>query len=287
MKVFRIRQTTLEALQSKRARYLAELDDYVVYEAALYHDATHHYFLSIDSKDVGYVVFKTDYRIVLEAWLDPTYREEGASAAAEWLLEFGAERIRSKTNDPFLCSLLFDYCQPIKVESLHFQHQHTPQLRVPGAQLRPARVTDLLPMCGILCAPEARELKVDDEAAVRDLVIAGDTYWALEIDQRIVGVGAVWRNNLQEKFVDVGMVVHPDWRRKGMGSLILQEMGKVCESRGLIPRAGCFVDHELSRLTLSRAGFVLSSRMLMGEICHDRLRARREMAEGRFAVEFE
>lgn len=261
-----VEESTLDALASVRARYLEELHDYVVYEAPLLHDATKHFAVSDSSRKVGYVSYETDSRMVLEGWVEPEWRERGTRTVADWIRRSGATHIRSKSNDIFLTALLDELCREIGVESVHFERRRKSSIAIEGAVLRPAQTHDQTQLCGILCRPEARELEIEDEAVLQELIASGNTYWALQVDGLVAGVGAVWYNRFQRKFVDIGMVVHPDYRRRGIGAFILQELSKVCEEKGLVPRAGCFVEHEVSRRTLERAGFEVSSEMMLGEI---------------------
>jgi GNAT superfamily N-acetyltransferase len=55
---------------------------------------------------------------------------------------------------------------------------------------------------------------------------------------------------------DVGMVVAPAHRRKGIGSAIAAIAGAWCHRAGLRPIAGCGAENEGSRRALHRAGFV-------------------------------
>lgn len=259
-------ESSLNALTSLRSRYLEELDDYVVYEAPLFHEATKHFAVLDGSRRVGYVSFKTDSRIVLEAWIESESRQLRMRAVTDWIRQLDATRIRSKTTDGFLSTLLHELCREIRVESLHFARRRGSSLAIDGTMLRPAVSGDQARLCEILCRPEARELEIENEATVRELISGGNTYWALEVDGVITGVGAVWYNRLQSKYVDVGMVIHPEWRGRGFGAFTLQELSLKCERRGFVPRAGCFVEHDVSRRTLERAGFEVSSEMLLGDI---------------------
>jgi GNAT superfamily N-acetyltransferase len=55
---------------------------------------------------------------------------------------------------------------------------------------------------------------------------------------------------------DVGMVVAPAQRRKGIGAAIAATTGAWCHRAGLRPIAGCGADNEASRRALRRGGFV-------------------------------
>jgi hypothetical protein len=62
------------------------------------------------------------------------------------------------------------------------------------------------------------------------------------------------------------MEVREDRRRRGFGTLVLQEAKKACYLAGRIPAARTSIDNLGSRATLARAGLRVSGFMLMGAV---------------------
>ena len=56
------------------------------------------------------------------------------------------------------------------------------------------------------------------------------------------------------------------FRRRGLGSYLVQELNRVCRQGGSVPAARCNISNVPSRLTLQRAGFVPWGNILVGRI---------------------
>lgn len=57
----------------------------------------------------------------------------------------------------------------------------------------------------------------------------------------------------------VAMIVHPDYRKQGYGAKILQFLAQQLQSKNIPINARCWVKNKASRMTLLRAGYVISS----------------------------
>ena len=77
-----------------------------------------------------------------------------------------------------------------------------------------------------------------------------------------LGAGVMKRVVADRNDVDIGMVVHPDHRRRGHGAYIIAHLKAQCLARGLRPICGCSVDNVASQRTLERAGFASRHRLV-------------------------
>lgn len=76
------------------------------------------------------------------------------------------------------------------------------------------------------------------------------------LDQRaVVGVG--WGAFLPEGFVDLGFVIHPEYRSKGYGSYLASEVSLDFQRRGHTVIAGTNIENQASRRALEKAGFTV------------------------------
>jgi RimJ/RimL family protein N-acetyltransferase len=62
------------------------------------------------------------------------------------------------------------------------------------------------------------------------------------------------------------MEVKENFRRKGLGSFIIQELKKACYLAGRVPAARCNIRNKASRATLLKAGLKVCGFMLKGDI---------------------
>lgn len=62
-------------------------------------------------------------------------------------------------------------------------------------------------------------------------------------------------------FAEIGMVVSPDWRHRGLGAAVASHLVRTAQSAALVPVAFCDYEHVASRRTLERAGFYCDGRL--------------------------
>jgi GNAT superfamily N-acetyltransferase len=65
---------------------------------------------------------------------------------------------------------------------------------------------------------------------------------------------------------DIYMEVAETFRRRGLGSYLVQELKRVCYEQGSIPSARCNPRNIASRKTLQKAGFVPCGHILVGSV---------------------
>jgi GNAT superfamily N-acetyltransferase len=65
---------------------------------------------------------------------------------------------------------------------------------------------------------------------------------------------------------DVYMDVDEPYRRRGIGSYLVQELKRICYELGAIPAARCSTDNVASRRTLQKAGLVPFAHILFGTL---------------------
>jgi hypothetical protein len=87
----------------------------------------------------------------------------------------------------------------------------------------------------------------------------------LELDGKIVATGG-FLLHYNMPFADLYMEVRKEERQKGFGSLMIQEVKKVCYLAGRIPAARCNITNKASKATLLKGGLKIAGYMLTGYI---------------------
>lgn len=95
-----------------------------------------------------------------------------------------------------------------------------------------------------------------------DGLLGSASLWTVTIDGGVAGCGLTNRINAESDAVDVGMMVAPSFRRRGLGTHIVSELCAKVESQGLRPVCGCAADNIASRATLEKAGFLSEHQLL-------------------------
>jgi GNAT superfamily N-acetyltransferase len=62
------------------------------------------------------------------------------------------------------------------------------------------------------------------------------------------------------------MEVSEPYRRRGIGSYLVQELKRICYEMGKTPAARCNVSNVASRKTMEKAGLLPYGRILLGDV---------------------
>src|SRR6185503_8186047 len=93
----------------------------------------------------------------------------------------------------------------------------------------------------------------------------GGGEWLLELDGTVAAKGGILFH-YNRPYGDIYMEVTESFRRRGLGSYLVQELKRECYELGAIPCARCNPTNIASRQTLQRAGFVPFAHILIGSI---------------------
>ena len=94
---------------------------------------------------------------------------------------------------------------------------------------------------------------------------AGKSEWTLELNAKAVGSGALLFH-YNHPYCDVAMEINEEYRRRGLGAYLVQELKRIAYEMGGIPAARCNTSNAASRKTLQKAGLVPFAHILVGKI---------------------
>lgn len=155
----------------------------------------------------------------------------------------GVRFFEAQTNCGPLGVLAHTYGLGITSERILFRSGMTTTLRANGAVLMP--LTD---DAEIQTALERRR---------------GGGEWRLEVDGVEVGKGGILFH-YNRPYGDIHMDVSEPYRRRGLGSFLVQELKRRCYELGAVPCARCNPSNVASFRTLQKAGFVPCGQILVG-----------------------
>jgi len=85
----------------------------------------------------------------------------------------------------------------------------------------------------------------------------------VDIDGRVAASGGVLFH-YNRPYGDIYLDVEEPFRRRGVGSFLVQELKRACYEGGHVPAARCNTGNVASQRTLQRAGFVPCGHILKG-----------------------
>jgi len=239
--------TTLEDIILWRDMYRVEMACQIV------HDSLHHrpgwtdeYMLFLRGTPVGYgsVVVGGPWKgtpTAYEFFVVPHERLHLFQLFQALLTASRAVEINVQSNDHLATAMVHTFARQVTSESILFHDQARTSYRPQGAIFREPS------------ADEMREVP-DDQLKWHGVV---------EVEGNLAaGGGILFHYN--RPYGDIYMEVSEPFRRRGLGTFLVQELKRVCYEGGHIPAARCNPANVASRRTLQRAGFVPCGHILKG-----------------------
>jgi len=182
---------------------------------------------------------------VFEWYVVPQYRSRMFDLFRALVTASGAAAIETQSNDALLTAMLHPFAPSVMSESILFNDKLTTALSPPGAIVRRATPNDTAHLLS---------LELDSEA-----------HWVVEVEGKVAGAGGVLFH-YNRPYGDIYMKVAEPFRRRGLGSYLVQELKRVCYEQGNVPAARCNPTNIASRKTLQKAGFVPCGHILSGSV---------------------
>ena len=154
-----------------------------------------------------------------------------------------AVAVKAQSNDTLTTVMLHTFAENVTSESILFHDKLATSLRPLGATFR---------------EPVASEAPDVSESHLK---------WCgvVELDGQVAGSGGILFH-YNRPYGDIYMDVAEPFRRRGLGSFLVQELKRVCYEGGHVPAARCSPSNIASRRTLQKAGFVPCGHILTGSV---------------------
>jgi len=182
---------------------------------------------------------------VFEFYVLPQYRSRVFDFFGALLTASGAITIEAQSNDALLSVMLHTFVQTVRSESVLFQDHLTTAHLPQEVHFRRATPDD---------AEQILQHQLDSEAK-----------WVLVVQGAIAAAGDILFH-YNRPYGDIYMKVAEPFRRRGLGSYLVQELKRVCYEQGSVPAARCNPTNIASRKTLQKAGFIPCGHILSGPV---------------------
>jgi GNAT superfamily N-acetyltransferase len=245
------RLSTAEEVLPCRVHYREEMGCQIV------HDSIHRrpgwtltYLLECGGDCAGYASVAiggpwTNQPTLFEFYVLPEFHQRAFDLFESALATSGARQMEIQSNDTLLAVMLHTYAGNIVSEKIVFHDQMTTTLPAVGATLR--RVTS------------------EEQGQAHIEARQGGVEWVLEVDGAAAASGGILFH-YNRPYGDIYMEVSEPFRRRGLGSYLVQELKRAAYRLGAVPCARCSPGNVASRKTLLKAGFVPFAHMLTGAI---------------------
>jgi len=182
---------------------------------------------------------------VYEYFVLPQHRGRIFHLFIALLASSGATVIETQSNDQLLTVMLHTFAPTVTSESILFHDKVTTAHTRPDAIFRKVTPEDV---------PKITQQELDSEAT-----------WLMEVGGVVAAAGGVLFH-YNRPYGDIYMKVGESFRRRGIGTYLVQELKRICYQGGSVPAARCNPKNIASRQTLQRAGFVPCGHILKGTV---------------------
>jgi GNAT superfamily N-acetyltransferase len=237
---FNIVKSRLAEIEALRDLFLRENNFQFIYNKCHSAGWADVYLFSLNGEKVGYgSVWGKDRRedrdTIFEFFMTKPCRKYADQVFTEFTKVSAAGYVECQSNDLLLTRMLFVYSENINAEAILFEDGFETTFEIPGISFTKNEVPD------------------------------GGVEYRLELYGELMATGGfVWNYNLP--FIDLYYEVEENHRKKGFGTLIMQELKKEAYLLGRIPAARCNVKNLASRNTLIKAGMKICGYILVGKM---------------------
>jgi GNAT superfamily N-acetyltransferase len=160
-----------------------------------------------------------------------------------------------RTDDPVAMQVCFDLGLPVNEGALYMEREAAVRLPGrPGLELKPLSEETFEGAFAVL-APESpwQGGHSEEEREPMRATIGTREYNTLLLDGKVVGVGMLKQED--QGLLDIGMVIHREFRRQGLAAYLLSNLASDMEEEGYQVMAGLSSQNTGSRKSLEKAGF--------------------------------
>jgi GNAT superfamily N-acetyltransferase len=240
---------SLERVRLWRDIYRLEMSCQIVHDSIHGRPGwTQEYLLAVAGTPVGYGSVAiggpwTGQPTAYEFYVVPTHRLRLFDLCRTFLDSSAAVSIGVQSNDTLATVMLHAFTPQVTSEAILFHDKMTTSHTVPGATFREPTASE---------APDVHREHLRWHGVV-------------EVEGQVAATGGILFH-YNRPFGDIFMDVAEPFRRRGLGSFLVQELKRVCYEGGHVPAARCNPGNVASRRTLQRAGFVPCGHILKGPV---------------------
>jgi len=241
----------LREIEGMRDIYRHEMNCQIIHDSIHTRPGwTHEYLLTWAGAKIGYgsVAVAGPWQAnpcVYEFFVLPHHRGRLFDFFLMLLSSSGVTEIETQSNDPLLTVILHALAPTVLSESILFHDKLTTAHSPPDAFFRKASGED---------TPQIAQQDLDSEAK-----------WLVTVGGVVASTGDILFH-YNRPYGDIYMKVAEPFRRRGLGTYLVQELKRVCYESGSVPAARCNPKNVASRQTLQRAGFVPCGHILKGTV---------------------
>jgi GNAT superfamily N-acetyltransferase len=239
----------LETILALRDLYRLEMSCQIIHDSIHSRPGwTQEYSLKIDGALAGYGSVAiagpwTTAPALYEFFVEQPHRSKLFELFGALRVACGASRMETQSNDVLTTAMFHAYAKNTMSESVLFEDAAKTSFAPAPATFRTATPDDGL------------------DISRQQMPWHG----VVELNGWVAATGGILFH-YNRPYGDIYMEVREEFRRRGLGTFIVQELKRVCYEGGFTPAARCSPKNVTSQRTLQRAGFVPCGHILVGDL---------------------
>jgi len=221
-------------------------------------NSSQHWLVKHKEERIGYACV-SDKNLLYNFYIEPKYLKNGAAILEEFVKQREIKEAEVDTNNPICLSMVMELQKSIAVESYLFKDMEEVIPEERDVAFRLARTDELDRMLNF--HQEAYEIAELSEKATEGLsdyygnCLSTAVIYFLEKDKEVIGILEVRTADTGTKPTSLGVVVLPNYRKKGYGSYMLCQGKLIAKSRDSEAICSCNVKNISSRKAIEKSGF--------------------------------
>ncbi len=215
----------------------------------------------IESNDeiIGYASVGEGNQLI-QFYISPMYLSKGEFIFNKFIDEMKIRTGIVGTNNLSYLSIALNFVKKLKVNTYLFRNIHEVNIEKKEGLFKECQDKDIERIVNFcqysMGAPREWLLGYIGELIERREI------FSLENDNEIIGTCEVRKSTTAPEFADIGMVVSPDFRRKGYGTYLLNKAKIIALEWGKFPICSCEKDNIGSLRSIQNCGFISMYQLL-------------------------
>ncbi len=212
-----------------------------------------------DEEMIGYASIDEENQL-LQFYISPKYLSKGEVIFKEFIDKMKIETGIVGTNNLVYLSIALNFVKVLNVSTYLFRNTYEVNVEEKEEILKECQEEDIeriVNFCHYSMGAPKGWLKVYIGGLIEKKEI-----FSLEDGDKIIGTCEIRKSTTAPEFADIGMVVSPDYRRKGYGTYLLNKAKTIALEWEKIPICSCEKDNFGSIKAISNCGFVSMYQLL-------------------------
>ncbi|MEL7122040.1 MAG: GNAT family N-acetyltransferase [Bacteroidota bacterium] len=208
---------------------------------------------------MGYACIRDNHELI-QFYILPEYMSEGLDIFKQLLAIKNIKTGIVGTNNPVFLSMAMHYTEELDVHTYLFRDSFDTLIEGKEGCLQVGKQEDIDTIVNF-CHYSIGAPKDWLKGYIGGLAEKGEIYY-FENEETIIGTCEVRSSETAPQYMDIGMIVSPDFRKQGFGTFLLHQAKSIAIEKGKVPICSCEKDNVGSLKSIQNCGFFSNFQLL-------------------------